>query len=546
MPLVSTFRSLLRVLRDWRFLPREAKAGDVVHVPETWALLIEDEDFSLLNVWFPKFPRSGTARLVRETKQHWYLTFWCREIRLGKDRNTVRPLNRIGRWTAFDLPGQHWVARQLMAMRPPDDAPEPPPPPHPVPSLLRRLAIPRGGLETVHALGGRYRSWLGLLWRRWLHEKTRALLGVPSPGFYMRKGPLVEDCRVILTFTYRGETRRLRLDQVRRHENGNIHFLGRQLPKGDQRSFAFQNISNLTIEGFGRINDTRLFIELDALEASAYQHHLNWASTAQREGLPLPAPDLATRLVGKTWKQLTRPYRAYMYWRYPKNRLFRKLTFREKIAKRTKVLRDLLRVARAHLNWVRHEYGPQPAQRRDLTGPDARWRHLLREAAERLDASQGVDIHDLHHLTKLAKEPMLARKIARHILREERASLAKSDPDRDLITATLRLSPNRRRFIPDRETKRAKQVGNGMILQWNPFQKLYDIPRDPEPAMIVQAFLKALYRSDFWKKPDGFAPQHVQRGDFRVLLLLHLGRPDGRKWLFSELAAERMRKIASL
>lgn len=546
MSLASRYNKFFRAVRDWRFLAREAEAGDLVQLSEAWALEVEDEEFSLLNVWFPNYPRRGTARLVHQSSRYWHLTFWSRQIRLGKDKNTVRPLNFAGRWTAYDLIGQRWMARQMEAMRPPSDDPEHPPPLHPVPPLMSYLARPRGGMETVHAIGGRYQTWLGLLLRRWLHEKTRALLGVPSSGFYIQKGPLVEDCCAILNFTYRGEKRRLRLDQVRRHQNGNIHFLGRQLPGGEQRSFAFQNISALVIEGYGPVKDERLFLDLEAIEENAWRHWLDWNSTATRIGHPLPEPDLATRVVGKAWRQLIRPYWAYMYWRYPKNRMFRKLTLREKIDKRIKPLRSGMKRVIAHIDWLSHEYGPKPVQRRDLTSPDARWRRNMRDVADKLDTGQDVDIRSLRHVATLAKDPMLARKIARHILLEERAGLARTDPAHKLMTEALALSPARRRFIPHREISRAYKLGDNLLRKWNPFEKLYDVPCEPDPTMVVQAYLRALYLSNRWSGTKGYTQPHVWRGEFRVLLLLHLGRPDGRRWLLAGHGAARLRKMACL
>lgn len=538
--------SLFHALRGWRFLSRPPKAGDLVHFRDAWAIEVEGEGFSLLEVWFPKFPRTGTARLLRETATHWDLTFWCRHIRLGKERNTLRPLNRAGRWTAFDLIAQGWVARQLALMRPPDDAPEPPPPPLPLSALSRHWARKRGGLATVHALGGRYHSWPGLLLRRWLHEKTRYLLGVPSPGIYMGKGPLVQDCRAILTFAYRGERRRLRLDQVRRHQNDNIHLLGRQLPGGEQRSFAFHNIFNLEIEGFGPIDARRLDLDLAALETNAWDHWRQWNRYATSLGYPLPDPDLATRIVGKVWRQLIRPYWAYIRWRYPRYRLLRPPTWRTRLAQRAEPVRKRIRRAALWLNWLWQEYRPQPAPQPDLSAPDARWRRFLRDMADRLDAGQTVDIRNLRHVAKLARQPMLARKMARHILRVEKAALGPSDPDRAILDRALRLSPDRRRLIPDHELRQAQKVGGTLFLHYAPFQRLYDIPRPPDPAMIVLAYLRALYRSDFWNGPKGHAPPHIERGDFRVLLLAHLGQPDGRRWVFAKTAAARLRKLADL
>ena len=211
-----------------------ARPGDLVWLDRSAQPRDAAEEPSFARVWLPRLVARGSARLLEDGG----LLFWSRRVQIvGKPR----PLKALGCVLAWDRPGQALFAREVgraavvKALRPPG-------PPD-------RHARARGGLTLIRSLGGRRRGYL----RFWLHragqQVLRRLALWPDPGFLDDSGVLVDRCSATLYFLYCATPRRLALDQIRRHPNGNFHFVGRLMPKGEARTFSYAGIAGLQIEG---------------------------------------------------------------------------------------------------------------------------------------------------------------------------------------------------------------------------------------------------------------------------------------------------------
>lgn len=307
------------------------------------------------------------------------------------------------------------------------------------------------------------------------------------------------------------------------------------------------NATVTAVEGYGPVTDIRLFLDLRSLDRNAAQHHADWFGQGKPDpGFQVPAPTMVTRVVGKVWERLTRPYWAYIHWRYPKLRGFPKPTLRERLQRAALPLRHVVAAMQYRLRWVQLEYGHHQPPRRDVAQMGARWRVRLRAAADQIEAGTPPDIRELRHLAKLAKEPVLGRRIARHIVRTALAELPRHHPQRHVLTAALAVSPPRRRVIPLHEKQKAWALA-GWAFDHRSIRRLSGArAHDIGPPLLAFVYLHAVYGWPYWCRVAGFDRQGLNRECLRALLVVHLGQPDKGRWLFSATAAERMRKIAAL
>jgi hypothetical protein len=492
------------------FLDRPARPGDLVWLVRHTQPRDSSEVPSFAKIWFPRLAARGTARMLEDGS----LLFWSRRVRIvGKPL----PLTALGRLLAWDRPGQALFAREVAKA----EAVGAPIPPRPA----DRHAKARGGLPLIRALGGKRRGYLNFWLYRAFQQGLRRLAGWPDPGVLDDSGVLVDRCSATLCFLYSGTRRRMALEQIRRHPNGNFHFVGRLLPTGEARTFSYAGIAGLEIEGHPALNPQEIWVELNSLTTSAFMHHQIWTKWCEAHGLPLPPPPDALGRIEEALRRIG-------------------LWGMRKFAQ-THPLASLL----SWLSWAWAETRPLPKLPAELTAMDAPWRDRLHRAAWRLERGLAVDLQDLEKMRPLAADRLFARALLRGMLTYE---LRHSAPD-DWSTLTLNkalslLPPGRKVFTWAESTVAWHFYGDleDELLSlmcwppdpWSPCERL-----DLLAALAIGAAYGGPAGPRHPTDPEPFPPQATEATDFVQALLAFAAVPDNG-WIAHRAQAPRWRWLA--
>ena len=529
-------------------LNRPLRVGDLVGLSPRDEIEEAQAGLNFIKVWFPKTARRGSARVLEIGTQP-LLMFWAREIRVPE--RIPSPLNRLGRWLAWDRPGQALFAWEVMASSSPNDDPARSGPAPQLTPAAERTAQARGGLPLIAAFGGTHRSYQGVWLQRFVQQVLRRLTGWPDPGYLDESGVLVDHCTAILRFSYDGKPRRFRLDQIRRHPNGKFHLAGRLLPSGEARTFSYHGLNGLTVEGQAPLNRQQLWVELHGLTTSAVQHHRIWTDWCRTNRLPLlPPPDVRAR-----WEERLRvivvrlrhlPYRLthpgfVTRWR----RLIEKAKRKPGHVGRSDWMQRLFN----WLVWLRAELKPLPPSRRDVVDLQAGWRRRTSRGAYWIERGMTVDARTLRYLSFLSRDTYFARALLRAMLRYEARQLSADHPDQIWIARSLAVSPEGRRVIRWDEHEAAQDLYNELqtllpgLWSWQHWGT-YD--RKDRIRLLVTRFLTAIYQSQFvlYGSSEGFPKQEITKWVFREGLMLFAADHDGKNWIVTHRCARRWRWLA--
>lgn len=544
---------LVRLAQGLLTAERVPQPGDFVRIAGSDPRRrIGPEELSFRDIWFPYLPAAGLARVTGRARDGLEVELWLRPMLVWRPRGAFRPLNRLGRALARERIGL-WLMQQAIARAaPPDDDPARPGPPKPLGWWQRRAARARGGLGIVQALGGRWPTWPGIQLWLFLRRLARLTVAYPEDPRHGPHGLLITRCTAILRVTGRGTDRVFRLDQVRRHPNGNIHLLGRLLPSGEPRSFSLNGIERIDVDGLGEVDTDALWVELQALTETAAGHHRIWAGWCAERGFPVPP---APGRMARTFERLRQLTTAACH-RFQRRRTPRLVTaadlrrpgFRPKVwwLQRRNALRRRARGLRWHLRDLWGLPRPKPG----LRSGDARWRGFLHDLADRVGAGDPVDPRLLLGLHKLRLDPLFARSLLRAMLHEERRHLAGGDPRLLWIDEALALSPDHRRVIPDHERRAAEYTRDLMKdvalaegpTRWNRIRRN---GRDPV-LLLVDCVIQAIYAPErCGQQARGFEPcQQPLKTPFLAAIFLFAAEWDGTRWHLPSACAPRLRWLA--
>ena len=491
------------------FLDRPARPGDLVWLDRSTQPRDAAEEPSFARIWFPRLAARGSARVLEDGG----LLFWSRRVRVV---GQPRPLTALGRVLAWDRPGQALFAHEVARA----EVVEPPLPPGPP----DRHAKARGGLPLIRSLGGRRRGYLGFWLHRAGHQVLRRLAGWPDPGFLDDSGVLVDRCSATLCFMY-GTPRTLALDQIRRHPNGNFHFVGRLMPKGERRTFNYTGIAGLQIEGQPTPSSQQLWVELNSLTSSAVTHHATWAKWCETKGLALPPePDLLSRV-----EEALRRTAVHCLRLWPKT--------------------NPLAPVAEWVTWAWAELTPLHGLPPEMLAMDAPWRDDLRRAAWRLERGLEVDPYDLRKLEPLAADRLFARAMLRGMLSYE---LRHPVPDRwtlQSLTEALSMLPPGRRVFTWAESEKAGNFHRdladelGSLGCWPPDPWSRDERLELLAALTICAAHGRAAGPKHRKDPEPFPPQEPDGEAFVQALLAFAAVPD-EGWIAYRAQAPRWRWLA--
>jgi hypothetical protein len=530
-------------------LNRHLRVGDLVWLRPKDGIEETQAGLNFVKVWFPKMARSGSARVI-EVDTLPRLMFWAREVRVPE--STLRPLNRLGSWLAWDRAGQALFEREVMASLPPNDDPAYPGPAPVQTPAAERTAHARGGLPLIAAFGGTHRSYQGFWLHRFVQQVLRRLTRWPNPGYLDDSGVLVDRCTATLRFSYDGKPRRFRLDQIRRHPNGKFHLSGRLLPSGEARTFSYHGVDALAVEGQAPLNRQQLWVELHGLTTSAVQHHMIWANWCRTNRIPLPPPpDARAR-----WEERLRviivrlrhlPYRlTHLGYVARWHRLIEKSKRKPGRVGRSAWLQRLVN----WVVWLRAELKPLPPSRRDVVGLKAGWRRRTARGAYWIERGMTVDARALRYLSFLSRDTHFARALLRAILRYESRQQTLDHPDQIWIARALAVSPEGRRVIRWDEQEAAQdlytELQAQLICLWS-WQHRGTYDRKDRVRLLVARFLTAIYQSQFvlYGSSEGFPDQEISPWAFREMLMLFAADHDGQDWILTLPCARRWRWLAA-